>query len=130
MQSLQWHFPAPQALAEPGELLQEGAGRSPGDGMLGGQRWQPAALPRGRLERRNKGTFSTFFLSFISQAEADSIRCKTKCQEKDVCCAERRCCRKAACLSLAAFCFASSTDEVIQRFCSESGKSQGLAGEE
>lgn len=34
---------------------------------------------------RNKGTFSTFFLSFISQAETDSIRCKTKCQEKDVC---------------------------------------------
>lgn len=57
MQSLQWHFPAPQALAEPGELLQEGAGRSPGDGMLGGQRWQPAALPRGGWSGETKELF-------------------------------------------------------------------------
>lgn len=57
MQSLQWHFPAPQALAEPGELLQEGAGRSPGDGMLSGQRWQPAALPQGGWSRETKELF-------------------------------------------------------------------------
>lgn len=55
--------------------------------------------------------------SFISQAETDSLRCKTKCQEKDVCYTERCCCHKPACLSLAAFCSASSTDKVIQRFC-------------
>lgn len=87
-----------------------------------GVRWaalaacSPSTRRVGSASWRNKGTFSTFFLSFISQAETDSIRCKTKCQEKDVCYTEWCCCCEPACLSLAAFCSASSTDKVIQRF--------------
>lgn len=69
----------------------------------GGQRWRPAALPRaGRAPQagETKEHFPLFFLSFISWAETDSIRCKTKCQEKDVCCSKMCCCRRPArCLS-------------------------------
>lgn len=118
-----------------------GAGCIPSDGMLSEQCWQLAALPQGGgtpQAGETKETFSTFFLSFIRQAETVSLRCKTKCQEKDVCYTERCCCHKPACLSLAAFCSASSTDKVIQRFCpadlrvgsprSEQGRKEEWAG--
>lgn len=88
--------------------------------MLSEQCWQLATLPQGGgtpQAGETKETFSTFFLSFIRQAEADSLRCRTKCQEKDVCYTKWGCCHKPACLSLAAFGSASSTDKVIQRFC-------------
>lgn len=117
-------LPPLEMLAERGGALRWGILQK-GD-LMHSQRWDaqwaalaacsPSTRRVGSAGWRNKGTFSTFFLSFISQAETDSIRCKTKCQEKDVCYTEWYCCRKPACLSLAAFCSASSTDKVIQRF--------------